>query len=274
MTTYFVFSDEVGEYQSKPFIPLRPKQRFFIRSAVLIQDSDWRSLKDEVKRIKRYYRISLDKEVKWSHCWSAISCKRGKTAIARSKDFWYLDAFDEKEIITLIEKYLELIAGCPSAAVYYVCSRNGYTRHSSDDIERWHIQELMQRAHMEISGREHGALGVVFFDPINASVERRLREIYYRRHKAGDFVTYRNLVDSLNFQDSHHSVGIQLSDFAAGCFANALKGHRESITLFNTYIEKKLRRDSKTGIVKGYGIRSVPRGCIDGDLAAHLPAIS
>jgi hypothetical protein len=89
------------------------------------------------------------------------------------------------------------------------------------------------------------------------------REIYYTLFEDGDFIDkYLFIKDSLNIENSHHSVGIQIADYISGSFSSILKSNNYSdyelgINMFFNYVCPNLRRGGTSG-VHGYGIREVP----------------
>lgn len=75
-----------------------------------------------------------------------------------------------------------------------------------------------------------------------------------------------HIKDSLNLELSHHSAGIQLADFIAGCFTGFLRGWRFSTESCKELILPYLRK-SDDGEVLGYGIREIPR---DGEIRSEI----
>ena len=74
---------------------------------------------------------------------------------------------------------------------------------------------------------------------------------------------YKFIKDSLNIENSHHSVGIQITDYISGAFSSILKASIDSdysrgVKMFFDHVHPNLRR-SWNGTIQGYGIREVPR---------------
>jgi len=126
-------------------------------------------------------------------------------------------------------------------------------------IKKWHIQEIMQRVQMEIQS-DSGNLGILFLDPPSSSKElKEFQEIYREIFLNDQFIEeYANLKDAINFEPSHHSIGIQLADYLAGCFKGFLCGYQKSSRIFEEIVYPLLRKDTQDNPV-GYGIREVPK---------------
>ncbi len=85
------------------------------------------------------------------------------------------------------------------------------------------------------------------------------RNIYFDLYQQGDFIqNYSHIVDSLNLQYSHHSLGIQFADYIAGSFGGFLKGYENSKKIFKNRIRPYLRAGDNNEIL-GFGIREVPK---------------
>lgn len=126
-----------------------------------------------------------------------------------------------------------------------------------------HLQQHMQRVQMELQVDSNN-LGIIFFDPINDNKNKFFRELYNGLYQNGDYIDkYKNIKDSLNFENSHHSIGIQLSDFISGIFSSLLKSEQSDkyeigVHMYCEYIHPFLR-SYYDGTIMGYGIREVPK---------------
>lgn len=86
-----------------------------------------------------------------------------------------------------------------------------------------------------------------------------LREQYKNTLYRGLFIEkYQHIKDSISFELSHHSFGIQMADYAAGIFNGTLRGFNNSEELFSKYLIGLIRR-SEEGKIFGYGICEVPK---------------
>ena len=104
------------------------------------------------------------------------------------------------------------------------------------------------------------SLAVLFFDSLSSAGKNKLiREAYHSLYVNGDFIReYVHIKDGINFDDSQHSVGVQLADYIAGCSVGFLKGYRGSKEMFCKVVSPRLRQNGD-GDPFGYGLREVPR---------------
>ena len=77
---------------------------------------------------------------------------------------------------------------------------------------------------LQVNENNENNLGVLFFDPVSVKKNEMFRQIYHELRINGDFINkYRFLKDSLNIENSHQSVGIQIADYVSGAFSSILK---------------------------------------------------
>jgi hypothetical protein len=104
----------------------------------------------------------------------------------------------------------------------------------------------------------------LFFDPVGNDKNEMFRQIYYELFENGDYIEkYKFIKDSLNIENSHHSVGIQIADYISGAFSSILKAsidndYSRGVKMFYESVYPNLRR-GWDGAIQGYGIREVPR---------------
>lgn len=121
-----------------------------------------------------------------------------------------------------------------------------------------HLQEAMQRIEMDMQAKNN-SLCVLFVDPVSSSKDKALRESYSILYRNGDLINkYSHIKDSLNIEHSHHSVGIQLSDFVAGSFGSLLNTRPLGQKIFHELISQIVRRNFNNNEIAGYGVREVP----------------
>ncbi len=109
----------------------------------------------------------------------------------------------------------------------------------------------MQRIEMEIQGENN--IAVFFFDPTSEKIDHGLRNAYNQLWAMGDFIkNYTHVTDSLCFEYSHHSCGIQLADYCAGVFNGVLKGYPTAKKIFSESIRPLVRK--KGNVIMGHGI--------------------
>ena len=111
---------------------------------------------------------------------------------------------------------------------------------------------------MEIQNDDNN-LAILFLDPINNNTDYLIRESYRRIYLSGDFIKkYKHIKDSLSFELSHHSFGIQLADYCVGVFNSALKGFSKSTDIFRTILWQFVRKGFD-GSFMGYGVVEIPK---------------
>lgn len=260
MAVYLVFSDEAGDYKkvrNDKFIRNHP---FYCRSAVILNASHWKCLRDNFCNLKEHFlNIEPTKEVKWSYIWSVASYKRSNKKIPKSKAFYFLKDYSIDTLVSFVDKSLELLSQCDDCCLVYTITFNEKDKTpkiSEEKILKMHLQDIMQRIQMQIQ-MEADNLAVFFFDSKSKKIDYKLKEIYQSVYQEGDFIErYTHIIDSIVFDWSHHSIGIQFADYCAGVFYGLLKSHKKSFELFRNRIWQKVR--NQDGDCFGYGICEVP----------------
>lgn len=262
-TIYFVFSDESGNYKKNSSERFLRRNPYYIRSAYIIYAHEWKKLRnnfqkinenknkliEEVKALKEKYSLEGEKnEIKWSHIWQL------DRKIKNQKEKKVID-----NLIEFVEESLRILHELSYCKIIYTVTFNNSVNRDEKDIKKWHIQDMMQRVQMEIQD-DFNNLGVLFLDPPSSNRElKEFQEIYKDIFLRDSFIKeYKNLKDTINFEPSHHSVGIQLADYVAGCFNGFLRGFKTSTNLFKKLIYPLLRKDDKNNPL-GYGIIEVPK---------------
>ena len=138
--------------------------------------------------------------------------------------------------------------------------RNFKTATDRDWIEKWHFQDIMQRAEMELSTRNEENDVVVLFCDEMATTEEEVIDEHYSSLLSGidPFINYTRINESVCFVNSSTCPGVQLADFTGGVINGFLRGFFESEAIFKELVSPWMRRDSQKGII-GYGIYEVPK---------------
>jgi hypothetical protein len=260
--TYFCFSDENGDYKRD----MTPKQLrrhpFYVRTTLIMNAGEWKKLNSGFRKLKEKYELPRSKEIKWSYLWSLRHFKKSEKAIPDKKDFKFLEHFDYHDLINFVNESLALIHEIKKKKVIVSFTKNDSVPSINEKpMLAMHLQEHMQRIEMELQV-DDGNLGVLFFDPVSNEKNEMFREIYNDLFENGDFIeNYSFIKDSLNIENSHQSVGIQIADYISGAFSAILKSdmgdYSLGITMFNEHIKPYLRKYN--GNIFGVGIREVPR---------------
>jgi hypothetical protein len=259
MTTYFVFSDENGEYKPTPNAHFCGNYPFYIRSAVILDVESWTQLKNQFTNLKLSYELPVNKEIKWSYLWSLTKQIDNLEVITPDKPYYFLKDYKLSRLKEFVGESCKLLCSCPLCKIVLTVTFNETENSwSKYNIQKMHLQEIMQRIEMDLH-KEDNNLAVIFFDATSQDVDKLLREAYNDLYYHGDFIKkYSHIKDSISFELSHHSFGIQLADYVAGSFNGSLHDYQFSKNLFRDYLYQLLRREETTNKILGYGIREVP----------------
>lgn len=260
MPIYFASSDESGNYRrdaSEKFVKSNP---FYSRCTVLTKANNWKVLRQSLHDIRMQYELPDQVEVKWSHIWSISKHERKNEKIPPNRPYSRLGLYlNSSQILEFVHGVLGFLQSIDYCKIIITVSKNK----PHDTVpEAWHLERHleahMQRIEMGLQ-EEDDNLAVVFADPLSEDKDKGLRDAYHNIFQSGAFIKeYSHIKDSLNFEYSHHSAGIQIADFIAGSFNGMLRGFPESNTIFHERVKPFLRR-SKDGIIMGFGIKEIPK---------------
>lgn len=263
MPIYFSFSDECGDY--KPHMTLKQirRHKFYIRSCFTINANEWKFLKREFDALKVKYGLPASREIKWAYLWSLREITTKGNPIDDDHELKFLDNYDYHKLIDFVEESLSLIHKLSEQDIVLTFTKNsiGYGTNEKSML-CFHLQEHMQRLEMGMAVDDDN-LAVLFFDPVGSEKNEMFRQIYSEHYEKGDFIEkYKFIKDSLNIENSHHSVGIQIADYISGAFSAMLKStpgedYSRGVKMFNESVKPHLRR-GWNGSLYGYGIREVP----------------
>jgi hypothetical protein len=254
--TVFAFSDECGNYdnpRSEKFIKTHP---FFTRATVYIDSAEYKFLESRFATLRRQNNLPSG-EIKWSYIWFLRKYQERGVGIPADKEYHFLRNVDYKIILKYVSECLEVLDLLAFTKIVFTLTDNGRRiNYSPETLYRMHLETILERTQYEFQ-RSAKNLAVLFCDPVGESCDRELREAFFEISNNGAFVdSFTNVKDSLNFEYSHHSVGIQLADYLAGSFTGALRGFDDSIQIFKSYAHH-IR--SLNGRVFGVGITEIPR---------------
>jgi hypothetical protein len=261
VATYFAFSDESGQYRDNASDNWCRRNPYYVRSAVLLDIESWRTLRSRFFALKKdKHGLPADREIKWSYIWSLHKHRQNNEGIPKRAPYYFLRNVSERKLLDFVSDSCELLNECNYCKIMFTVTFNNpnFTT-TKAAIYKMHLQELMQRVEMEIQS-ELDNLAILFLDPTSRGVDRLIRDAYSEIYFSGDFIKqYSHIKDSLSFELSHHSFGIQMADYAAGIFCGFLRGFKDSQELFDRRICGLIRKDDKSDAILGYGIREVPR---------------
>lgn len=263
MSIYFGFSDECGSYlkvKNSKYLRVHP---YYIRCTLLMNANEWKNFRIRFNELKLHYSLPIEKEIKWAHLWNLQNYQSRVQTIPNEKDFKFLESYDYHDLIDFVENSLSLINQLEYKKIIVTFTENSTCPLINEKaILKMHLQEHMQRIEMEIQSRIENNLAVLFFDPVSEHTDKLFRDIYFELYNSGDFISqYKHIKDSLNIENSHQSVGVQLADYVSGAFSSVLKSinstnYERGKKMFLESIYPNLR--TYNGTVWGIGIREVP----------------
>ncbi|NOW94013.1 DUF3800 domain-containing protein [Mucilaginibacter sp. SG564] len=262
MATYFGFSDECGDYKAEMSSKQAARHPFYVRSTLIINSDEWKLLSINFKELKKKYGIPLNFELKWAYLWSLKFHEDRNKVIPDKHDIKPFENLGYKLLISFVGDALGLINQLREKKIIITYTDNLKAPKTNEkSMLSFHLQEHMQRIEMELKNGDN--LAVLFLDPVNDEKNEYLRQLYYELFESGDYVKYGHIKDSLNIENSHHSVGIQLADYISGSFSAILKSddtgnYMDGIRMYFDSVHDNLRR-SYSGAIQGYGIREVPQ---------------
>lgn len=261
--TYFCFSDECGDYKANMSDKQKGRHPFYIRTSLLINAGEWKQLNRNFRELKERFQIPYAQEVKWAYLWSLMQYQKALKQIPDNHELKPFEKYDFHKLIEFVEQSLQLINKLNEKKIILTYTINLNSNNIKEQsLLGFHLQEHMQRLEMELQIKEDN-LAVLFFDPVSNEKNEMFRQIYFDLFRNGDFIDkYKFLKDSLNIENSHQSVGIQIADYISGAFSALLKtdstnSHIKGVKMFYQSVYPNLRRN-RNGIIQGFGIREVP----------------
>jgi hypothetical protein len=262
--TFFCFSDEFGDYKPNMSEKQINSHPIYLRSTLIINSNEWKQLNNAFLLLKEEYNIPRHVEVKWSNLWSSRQAQLHSKTIQPGSSLWNLKEFDYHHLVQFVNRSVELITKLKFKKIIATVTFNDLIQnHKEEDIIKFHLQDTMQRIEMEIQYDPEN-LAVLFIDPVSTSKNELYRKAYHELYQEGDFINkYKCIKDSINIENSHQSVGIQIADYISGCIGSILKlkdinRYENAMVIFNNYIHPNLRVSHDDKIL-GYGIVDITK---------------
>jgi len=263
MSTFFGFSDECGMYRQDRDDKFLNAHPYYLRSTLLVSANECKDMNHKFQEIKKSFSLPLNNEVKWSYLWSLRKHQETGKEIRDNQKYKFLEHLGYAGVLEFISQALNIINTLNYKKIIITHTDNTIcTRYTEKAALTMHIQEHMQRIEMEMQVDKLN-LAVLFFDPVSYNTDILLRNIYFDLFNEGDFIhKYNHIKDSLNIENSHQSVGIQIADYISGAYSCMLKGRKsenyiDGKNLFFDYVYPNLRRKDN-GEIFGYGLREIP----------------
>ena len=271
MATYFAFNDDCGNYIPQPTENQVSKDPFYLRATLLMESSEYRKLCKRVNYRKRKHKIPEDREIKWSYAWTLRNHKKNSKPIDPKRKYAFLADFDYHTVIDYIQDTLTVIDSLDYASIIFTVTPNCTTmKFDPHRMHQMHLETTMQRIEMELNSDTDG-LCVLFLDPESKKSDCNMRDTYYKlRADGGLLKEHKKIKDSINFEDSNHSIGIQLTDLIAGSFGAFLKSvtsntYERGKQMFLESVFEHIRQQDDE--LFGYGICEIPT---DAEIRANL----
>lgn len=234
--SFYIFSDESGRFR---------ESNFYLRSAFIISVSDYQKLLQKFLELKEIYGIPRNHELKYNNLYQIKRYQEGKETnfigiVDSFKDIPYSNLMDfVKQSIGLLDEFSIKIIN-----VYTKFIKEPFK--DQEKVEKDFMKCLMLRIEMDLENIGADG-GVIFYD--DTSIKETLCEAYTDIFLEAKFIEdYKKIKDSLSFDISKFSAGIQIIDFIAGAIHSFLRGFPEGTQIFHEKISPFLRRCGNYGI--------------------------
>lgn len=219
MAVYFCFSDECGSYSDNMTEKQIHAHPYYVRAVIMIDAAEWRTLNRQFRELKEAYSIPNNREFKWSYLWLI-----NKKNCARNDDNlnYFKQQSDMVSYYSFVEDAIKLVCGLSFVRIILTYSVNQGEHHKERNLFKFHFQDILRRIEMEIQNGDN--LAILFVDPVSNEKNEQFRDLYYNLLEGDEFIKqYSHVKDSLNIENSHQSVGIQIADFVSGVFNSVLR---------------------------------------------------
>jgi hypothetical protein len=262
MPTYFAFNDDYGHYKPKPSNKHLRSHPFYLRATLIVRSDEYIKLSNKINYRKRKFGFPEDREIKWSYPWSLRKHFKNNKPITSKYRYHFLKDIDYHKVIDYVEESLAVLKDLNYASIVVTITEGKeFLNIKPERLQEMHLECAMQRIEMEIGGSTE-TICVLFLDPESKDLDKGMRNSYFKiRSDGGIMKKYKRIKDSLNFEDSNHSIGIQMADLIAGSFASCLKNrvsdsYGRGDKMFRSHVQPLLRECN--GNTFGYGICEVP----------------
>jgi len=246
---HILFLDESGT----PPGPTKCRDKYFVIGGLAIPGV-WRRVHDALHGMK--VRRRLVGEVKWRYFAASntdnanpmremTQAQRNEIRTEMYQIICSVKAIKTMACVACIESAYEMPSVTCSDDLYH------YTYKPLSERFQYHLQDLSRAV-----GRTE--TGIIVADHRGAKADAHFRHAHERLVRPDTEFTanYQNLVESLFFQPSDISVGVQLADLVAGA---VWRKFEKGDDFCYRQLEPSLRRSS-TGNVDGHGIVKFPKG--------------
>jgi len=237
-TVEFIFSDESGGIKA---------ESYYLRTALMVNAGGYFQLQRQFIELKKEYGIPLDEEFKAADVWHLLKYQENGTPLPK-RHKQRLEKYTKKHYSyywEFILKSLELIPDTSTIIAVWTYFFNTPFK-AQEEIEKDFLQVLMLRIEDEL--KEQGRHGIILYD--QSSIEK-LSNYYNLIFHEGKFVnSYTHIKDSIAFEVSTFSSGLQIVDYTASVIHNSLRGYGHSVTAFKKYIRPIIRRNEGRSLIQ------------------------
>lgn len=248
---HIFFIDESG---TAPGPHARHADKYFVIGGVVIPESVWHRIRDAVMGMK--IRRGLRGELKWRYF--APSNTDPENPLLGKQQAEKDEVRQELYEIICSVKSIKSIACVARIAAAYAMPSCG----DRNDLYHFTYKPLSERFqyYLQDLSRTVGRLecGIVVADHRGAKEDARFRGAHERLINVRGIWTsqYENMVESLFFQPSNLSIGVQLADMVAGA---VWRKYEKGDDKWYQILEPSVRK-APDGTVDGYGIIKFPKG--------------
>ena len=227
------FSDESGKIKSK---------NWYVRIVYIVDSLDYKSISSEFISLKKEFNIPRDKEFKFNWLWKL---EKHRKDIKRRDPCYFFRHYKTDDLKEFIIRSIELLDEFdPILIVVYTYIFGNFYK-SQVEIEYDFMKTILARLEYEFSAQN--SFGIIFYD--ESSHRDALSGAYKKIFINAKYVKeYAHIKDSLSFDISKYSAGIQLADYIAGITHNFLRNYRYSSDIFKRYLFNWIRRVDKLSI--------------------------
>lgn len=230
-------------------------RRYFVLAAVVMHESQWLGVSEELHQLKRRKEFQVAGEIKWRYFGPENTDPDNSVAHLSQGA---RDNFREAlfEIITR-RKSIKIIACATDCLEAY---KLDYVK-DQEDLYHYTYKPISERFqyHLQDLSRSVGdkQLGIVISDHRGKKQDEIFRKGHHKLvdSEALNTSKYQNFVETIFLTPSHLSVGIQLADMVAGAIGRALNARE---LRFAKLIKPSFRRDQK-GLIDGFGFVRFPK---------------
>ncbi len=243
--TSFFFIDEQGGNN---------KQQWIIAGGVVIDARVYHLVSRRIDHLRSTFLNGQVREIKFSELQRAIHLKRqGYNEL--KKDIAYLQDYTIEQMRQYIRDFFEILNHYDFLII--TCISKKELLPNDTFLLKFQIEDLMQRA--QYCAQDYNLLMVIVHDhKSDKKIDKYLQNVYKTQLKTSRFIRdHDRIIDNLFIEHSYLNTGIQISDFVIGVISGVLRDYSFSKEIYNEYVGKHIRRNSKNEII-GYGV--IPTG--------------